>query len=51
LRLYRKFGFQTEGTLRAYSLRDGQLTDTYAMARLHPRPPALPASSTSPAAK
>jgi putative acetyltransferase len=41
-RLYRKFGFQLEGTLRAYSLRDGRYTDTYAMARLHPRPPALP---------
>jgi len=39
LRLYRKFGFEIEGTHRAYSLRDGQYTDTYAMARLHPRPP------------
>lgn len=43
LRLYRNFGFEIEGTLRAYSLRDGQFTDTYAMARLHPRPPRLPA--------
>jgi putative acetyltransferase len=43
LRLYRRFGFDIEGTLRAYSLRDGQYTDTYAMARLHPRPPRLPA--------
>ena len=42
LKLYRKFGFEVEGTHRAYSLRDGQYTDTYAMARLHPRPPRLP---------
>lgn len=42
LRLYRNFGFEIEGTLRAYSLRDGQYTDTYTMARLHPRPPRLP---------
>jgi putative acetyltransferase len=42
LRLYRKFGFEIEGTLRAYSLRGGQYTDTYAMARLNPRPPRLP---------
>jgi len=41
-RLYRKFGFQIEGTHRAYSLRDGQYVDTYAMARFHPRPPRLP---------
>lgn len=42
LRLYRKFGFELEGTMRAYSLRDGRYTDTHAMARLHPRPPRLP---------
>ena len=42
LKLYRRFGFEIEGTHRAYSLRDGQYTDTYAMARLHPRPPRLP---------
>lgn len=41
-RLYRKFGFELEGTLRAYSLRDGRYVDTYSMARLHPRPPRLP---------
>jgi putative acetyltransferase len=40
-RLYRRFGFEIEGTHRAYSLRDGRYTDTYAMARLHPRPPQL----------
>jgi L-phenylalanine/L-methionine N-acetyltransferase len=32
--LYRKFGFAVEGTLRAYALRDGALTDAYSMARL-----------------
>ena len=42
LKIYRRFGFEIEGTHRAYSLRDGQYTDTYAMARLHPRPPRLP---------
>ena len=32
--LYRKFGFETEGTLRDYSYRDGQYVDAYTMARL-----------------
>ncbi len=40
--LYRKFGFVIEGTHRAYALRDGQLVDSHAMARLHPAPPQLP---------
>ena len=40
--LYRKFGFELEGTHRAYALRDGVYADALAMARLHPRPPALP---------
>jgi putative acetyltransferase len=39
--LYRKFGFELEGTHRAYALRDGVYGDVYAMARLHPNPPAL----------
>jgi putative acetyltransferase len=47
LKLYRRFGFEVEGTHRAYSLRDGQYTDTYAMARLHPRPPRLPPGGAS----
>jgi putative acetyltransferase len=47
LRLYRNFGFEIEGTHRAYSLRDGEYTDTYAMARLHPHPPRLPGSGTA----
>ncbi len=40
--LYRKFGFETEGTHRAYALRDGVYVDALAMARLHPNPPRLP---------
>ena len=40
LRLYRRFGFVMEGRHRAFALRDGVYTDSYAMARLHPRPPA-----------
>jgi putative acetyltransferase len=47
LRLYRNFGFEIEGTHRAYSLRDGEYADTYAMARLNPRPPRLPAGGAS----
>ena len=42
--LYRKFGFEIEGTHRAYALRDGRYADVHAMARLHPDPPALPAA-------
>jgi len=40
-RLYANFGFEIEGTFRAYALRDGVLVDTYSMARLHPNPPSL----------
>lgn len=40
--LYRKFGFEIEGTHRAYALRGGEYVDAYAMARLHPKPPQLP---------
>jgi L-phenylalanine/L-methionine N-acetyltransferase len=32
--LYRKFGFETEGLLRDYAVRDGRWVDTLAMARL-----------------
>lgn len=39
--LYEAFGFRREGTHRAYALRDGVFADVYAMARLHPKPPAL----------
>jgi putative acetyltransferase len=40
--LYRRFGFEHEGTLRAYALRDGVYVDVHTMARLHPNPPQLP---------
>jgi len=36
--LYRKFGFEAEGTHRAYALRDGRYADVLAMARLRPKP-------------
>src|SRR5262245_17917224 len=32
--LYRRFGFEIEGTLRKHSFRDGEFVDAYAMARL-----------------
>ena len=41
-RLYRNFGFELEGTLRGYALRDGAYVDVHSMARLHPNPPAMP---------
>ncbi len=40
--LYRRLGFQIEGTHRAYALREGVYVDAHAMARLHPNPPRLP---------
>lgn len=40
--LYRRFGFEVEGTHRAFALRDGVYVDALAMARLHPNPPRLP---------
>ncbi|HEY9064855.1 MAG TPA: GNAT family N-acetyltransferase [Burkholderiaceae bacterium] len=43
LKLYRKFGFEIEGTLRAYAMRDGRYVDAYTMARFHPNPPTLAA--------
>lgn len=36
LRLYRRFGFEIEGTLRRFALRDGQWVDAYVMSRLAP---------------
>jgi putative acetyltransferase len=43
LALYRKFGFEVEGTHRNFALRDGGFVDALAMARLVPGPadPAL----------
>lgn len=37
--LYRKFGFEPEGTHRAYAMRDGRFVDALFMARLHPEQP------------
>jgi putative acetyltransferase len=36
IRLYRKFGFEVEGTCRGYAFRDGQYVDSFSMARLRP---------------
>jgi L-phenylalanine/L-methionine N-acetyltransferase len=44
LALYRKFGFEIEGTLKGYAMRDGQYIDVYAMARFHPNPPRIAAA-------
>ena len=34
--LYRKLGFEEEGLLRRYALRDGVFVDAYSMARFKP---------------
>lgn len=39
--LYRKFGFEIEGTHRGYALREGEFIDVHTMARIHPAPPAI----------
>lgn len=44
IRLYERHGFVPEGRLKAYALRGGDYTDVLAMARLHPKPPQLPAT-------
>lgn len=36
VRLYQRFGFEHEGTLRQYAFRDGVYVDAYYMARLRP---------------
>lgn len=36
IRLYEKFGFEVEGTLRGYAFRAGQYVDSLFMARLQP---------------
>jgi putative acetyltransferase len=40
LALYRKHGFEIEGTHKAYALRAGRWADTYSMARIRFKPPA-----------
>jgi putative acetyltransferase len=36
VRLYERFGFEHEGTLRQHAFRDGRYVDSYMMARLRP---------------
>lgn len=36
VRLYQRFGFEREGTLRQYAFREGIYVDAYIMARLRP---------------
>jgi L-phenylalanine/L-methionine N-acetyltransferase len=36
LRLYKKFGFEIEGTLRHFAFRDGAFVDAYMMSRIKP---------------
>ena len=42
VRLYTRFGFVIEGTLRAFAYRAGQFVDAYAMARLRNEPQVIP---------
>ena len=37
--LYKKFGFELEGTHRAYAMRNGEYVTSLSMARLHPKQP------------
>ena len=37
LALYKKFGFEIEGTHKQYAFRNGEYTDSYSMARLRKR--------------
>jgi putative acetyltransferase len=46
IRLYKKFGFEIEGTHRAYAFRNGEFVDSYAMARLHPHQAMVPVRET-----
>jgi putative acetyltransferase len=46
LALYRKFGFEIEGTLRDYAFRGGRFIDAYTMARIAP-PPKRAAAKTA----
>lgn len=38
IRLYQKFGFEIEGTLRSFAWRDGAYADAYVMSRLRDEP-------------
>ena len=46
--LYRKFGFEVEGVLRRYSLRDGHWVDAYTMARITDGPTPLAVEAAVP---
>lgn len=35
IKLYERFGFEREGTLRQHAFRDGKYVDSYLMARIH----------------
>lgn len=39
IKLYQRHGFEIEGRLRGYALRQGEYVDSFGMARLHPKPP------------
>jgi putative acetyltransferase len=41
IHLYKKFGFEIEGTHRAHALRRGVYVDAHSMARLHPAQPLI----------
>ena len=41
IRLYERHGFEHEGRLKAYALRNGVFEDVLSMARLHPRQPMI----------
>lgn len=40
-RLYERLGFIDEGRHQGYALKGGEYVDSFSMARLHPRPPAI----------
>lgn len=48
LRLYRRFGFEIEGTFKGYAMRDGSYVDAYAMARFHPSPASIATTAPVP---
>jgi putative acetyltransferase len=41
IRLYERHGFEHEGRMKAYAMRDGAYEDVLTMARLHPRQPVV----------
>lgn len=41
IRLYERFGFELEGTLRQHAFRNGQYVDSHMMARLRPVKPIM----------